>query len=142
MNTCCGCKTYAYNTYYPTTCECIVTKICNMEDRARSAAHFCKLSNAPNKNKLYFVGLCLGCWIKMFEPIYKQVEKPFYLKTSSGKCYRRYRKTVYVKHEARKTRASPKCQWCSIPFEVEKFRDFNLIFEDWNNANFDTFTFF
>ena len=141
MKVCCGCKINTYDTYYPTTCKCLDTKLGNnvkdYEQWAKIAyeagAHFCSLSqNGPNK--CHFEGLCIGCWKKMFEPIYKEAEKSIlcfkraeksvcfkrvdrslFRKTSSGKCYRRYRKPVYVKHER-----SPKCQWCSIPYKVEK----------------------
>ena len=125
MKVCCGCQTNTCDTYYPTTCECLGTKLSydNAEERKKwkyvAAAHFCTLSqNAPND--WYYDGLCFGCWKKMFEPTYKQVEKSLFRKVSSGrissgKRYRRYKKTVYIKHDA-----DPKCQWCSIPFEVKK----------------------
>lgn len=113
MKVCCGCQTNTCDTYYPTSCKCIIKEKKDIESSKEAAAYFCKLSGNPS-NQWYFDGLCLGCWNKMFEPTYDLVVKTLYYKNVRG-IVNQYRKKVYTKRIA-----CPRCKWCNKKYNVDK----------------------
>lgn len=120
MRWCFICRTNTADTYWPSSCACLLSKrLINTDDE--KSIDFKKFSDnvkevlgyEPLNGDSYFDGFCRSCWERLFEPKYVPEHRQLFAYGPSGEAIPISTSELFVQR-----RRAPACPFCQTMYNV------------------------